>query len=256
MGKFPNEAVGGFWDNSRMNSQHEDVLARINEKLEQQGLNDYQASLAVTGKADFIRDLRRKKGLPRGDNLEKLAEVLGTSTRWILHGIEPQPVVRTEVAAANLGDLSRSYRYDEPLPKPVPLLGSAIGGEYGDIDEHIELTELDLGDVLDWLTRTPEVEKDPDAYALTVIGDSMSPLFEPATRVMVSPRQQIAIHDNVVVQLRGADGSDDRVKMVLIKRIVRRSANFVELRQFNPDLTFRVDIRRVAAIHKVVSARF
>jgi phage repressor protein C with HTH and peptisase S24 domain len=39
--------------------------------------------------------------------------------------------------------------------------------------------------------------------------------------------------------------------MVLIKRLVRRSAHFVELAQFNPPMTFRVPSERVAAIHRV-----
>jgi phage repressor protein C with HTH and peptisase S24 domain len=58
-----------------------------------------------------------------------------------------------------------------------------------------------------------------------------------------------------VVQLKGDDTEDqyeERITAVLIKRLVRRSASFVELRQFNPDTTFRVGSERIAAIHKVI----
>jgi phage repressor protein C with HTH and peptisase S24 domain len=39
---------------------------------------------------------------------------------------------------------------------------------------------------------------------------------------------------------------------VLIKRLVRRTGGYVELRQFNPDTTFRVETQRVAKIHRVL----
>jgi phage repressor protein C with HTH and peptisase S24 domain len=39
--------------------------------------------------------------------------------------------------------------------------------------------------------------------------------------------------------------------MVLVKELVRRGAQYVELKQFNPELTFRVPAERVAAIHRV-----
>jgi phage repressor protein C with HTH and peptisase S24 domain len=92
----------------------------------------------------------------------------------------------------------------------------------------------------------------------------MSPLFESGTQVLVSPLAPVGIGDNVVVQLRGKPGAqDDRVRMVLIKRLVRRTPGGVELRQFNPDITFQVPSSRIvadsrgrAAIHKVVQALF
>ena len=40
--------------------------------------------------------------------------------------------------------------------------------------------------------------------------------------------------------------------MVMIKELVRRTPAFVELRQFNPDVAFRVETSAIAAIHKVV----
>jgi phage repressor protein C with HTH and peptisase S24 domain len=65
----------------------------------------------------------------------------------------------------------------------------------------------------------------------------------------------VSIGDDVVVQLKGGSSEGElreRVSTVLIKELVRRSATFIELRQFNPDVTFRVEQDRVAAIHKVV----
>lgn len=259
-------------DNARMaetlDPQFAQLLERIGQKLEEHSISERQASIEVTGKPDFIRELRRprRKRMPDAAALQRLADLLQTSAEWLTGRTDdaaPPATVRTEVRAATVADVQRPFGGFAPQAKPVPLLGSAMGGEYGDLDEHVELTELHLGEVLDWLKRDPDLENDPDAYALTVIGDSMSPLFEPGTTVKVGPRHPAVIGDNVVIQLRGNGEDEDRITMVLIKRLVKRSTTYVELQQYNPAVTFRVPISKIALdsrgrprIHKVVSAHF
>lgn len=187
--------------------------------------------------------------------LEKLLDAAGAS---LAQYEAARSMVRTEVAGAGLvgsGEVRRAYHGEEPA-RPLPLLGTAIGGDHGDIDEDVELVELNLGEILDYVARPASLAGDPDAYALTILSDSMAPKFEPNDRVAVSPRQPVSIGDYVIVQLRGREGDDDRIKMVLIKRLVRRGAGFVELRQYNPDMTFRIDAKRVAAMHKVKGTLF
>ena len=123
-----------------------------------------------------------------------------------------------------------------------------------DPERDIELTELDMGDVIDHVARPASLARDSEAYALTIIGDSMWPRFRAGRRIIVSPKAPVSIGDDVIVQLRGngEDQAADRVSLVLIKELVRRSASYIELRQFNPDVTFRVDADRVVKIHKVV----
>jgi hypothetical protein len=142
---------------------------------------------------------------------------------------------------------------------PIPLLGTALAMTTFDPEKHIELTEVDAADVIDTLARPVSLARDSDAYALTVIGDSMWPRFRPGRRIVVSPRAAIQIGDDVVVQLRGTNGdaeSRDRVALVLVKELVRRTAAFVELRQFNPDMTFQVEATRIVKMHKVVGEIF
>ena len=57
----------------------------------------------------------------------------------------------------------------------------------------------------------------------------------------------MAVGDDVVVQI----GEGPAVK-ALVKELVRRAAGFVELRQFNPDVMFRVQATEIAAVHKVM----
>lgn len=152
-------------------------------------------------------------------------------------------------------DVRAAFFGEEPLP-PVPLVGSAVGGEFDGVEEHIELTELHHGQVLDYIARPDFLAKDPQAYALRIVGESMVPALKPGHEVWVSPRDSIGIGDTVIVQLRGGTDQNEGIKMVLVKELVRRGSDYIELRQFNPATTFRVEIARVGAIHKVKGARF
>lgn len=171
---------------------------------------------------------------------------------WLTFGAK----VRSEVSGFEdrpFGDQAN----DTPLPA-IPLVGSAMGVKSFDPERDVELTELEMSDVLDHVARPPSLARDGQAYALTVIGDSMWPRFRAGQRIIVSPRAAVAIGDDVIVQLKGTGEEQlaDRVTMVLIKELVRRTATYIELRQFNPDVTFRVDAERVAKIHKVAGPAY
>ena len=56
---------------------------------------------------------------------------------------------------------------------------------------------------------------------------------------------------DVVVRLGGSHEDSGGVR-ALVKELVRRTAAFVELRQFNPDMTFRIDAADIVAVHKVM----
>jgi phage repressor protein C with HTH and peptisase S24 domain len=94
---------------------------------------------------------------------------------------------------------------------------------------------------------------DPDAYALTIVGDSMWPRFRPGSRIVVSPRSPVAVGDDVLVRLRSGAGAElDGVEQALIMHLVRRTTRMFELRQFSPDLTIQVDADEIDAILKIV----
>ena len=274
-GFFPHDKIIELRDIPRMrDDRFDEVMARIERKLDQHGMTEREASLKAVGKPDLIRDMRRRRGLPGSDRMRALARLLGTTSDWILAGGDEGEAERraeaaigrvlSEVAGTGMHDVERAWRAPSPS-KPVPLVGSAVGGTAEGIDEHVELTELFLGEVLDYLARPVSLAKDEAAYAVTIVGDSMAPRYEPGERAMVSPRSTVGIGDDVIVQLRSAalvgeagaankdsDQLADRVTMVLIKRLVKRTPAFVELRQFNPDMTFKVETARIAAIHRVL----
>jgi phage repressor protein C with HTH and peptisase S24 domain len=92
--------------------------------------------------------------------------------------------------------------------------------------------------------------RDGGAYALAVVDDSMWPRFRPGRILVVSPKGPVIAGDDVVVKLKG---SAQAVSVpVLIKALALRTADAVELRQFNPDVTFSVPVGDIVSIEKVL----
>ena len=92
--------------------------------------------------------------------------------------------------------------------------------------------------------RPQALVADMHAYAVTMVGEAMWPRFRAGRRLLVSPAAAVTIGDDVLVKLKG-----DRL---LIKELVGRSKSGVELRQYNPGVTFGVDAQDVAALQRVV----
>src|SRR5213596_2240776 len=117
----------------------------------------------------------RKRGNINVDTLEKLLDAAGVSLADFDTGTQGR--IRSEVAESDVAvrDVERAWR-GLPRAKPVPHVGSAYGGE---IQDEVEMTELHLAEVLDYLPRPPSLANDDKAYSLTIVGDSMAPRFEP-----------------------------------------------------------------------------
>lgn len=194
-------------------------------------------------------DLRRH-GNPSRKTLEKLLSAAGSSLaefEALRVGDKPSPAAGS---SAGIADPRPGSWRPAPLP-PIPLLETLPAGEWGEPGSGIELIQLRLGKVSGEVARPASMAEDRAAYALTNLGEAMWPRFRPGRRLLVSPVAAIATGDDVVVQLRTASEAGRAVN-VLVKELVRRSAKFIELRQFNPDVTFRVPAADIAALHKVV----
>jgi phage repressor protein C with HTH and peptisase S24 domain len=230
-------------DSAGVNQLYDRLMAIKPEEL---SLNAWALRAGVS--RTFFNDVR-KRGNVRHDSLEKILRAAGVTLADFETG---QAKVATEVRGTGMSaaDVRRAWTGPESA-KPVPVVGTAFGGEWS---EGVEMLELHLAEVLDYLGRPPSIATDPDAYAVEIIGDSMAPRYEPGERVFVSPRSPVRIGDDVIVQLRSAEGAEqaaDQITMVLIKRLVRRGPTSIELRQFNPDTTFRIEAERIASVHRV-----
>ena len=196
----------------------------------------------------------RRHGNPSRRTLEKLLTAAGSSLAEFealrvgsVHAPDP-------MTAGGVGDRRASPWGGAQLP-PLPLVATAILGEWGRPEASIELTELRTGEIVERVGRPPSLANDPGAYAVTIVGDAMWPRFRPGRRVAVSPKAPVAIGDDVIVKLKAGDGIEPGgpgAVAVLVKELVRRNSSGVELRQFNPDLTFEVPAAAIASIEKVV----
>jgi hypothetical protein len=189
-------------------------------------------------------DLRRH-GNPSRRTLEKLLGAAGSS----LAEFEALRVVHSAGLAGpdepKIAESGRGWR--GAPPPPLPLIAMSLAGEWQQGSE-IALHAMDRSTIVGRVDRPAALASDPDAYAVTMVGDSMWPRFRAGRRLLVSPACPVEIADDVLVRLAGGN--------VLIKELVGRSARQLELRQFNPDIMFGVEPVEIQAIHKVVGEAF
>ena len=192
----------------------------------------------------------RRHGNPSRRTLDRLLAAAGSSlAEFEALRLGPEPR-RLASPTGQIAD-SRWAWISAPLP-PLSLVVSTLAGEWGEPGSQIELTEIRAGELIERISRPASLASDPDAYAVTVVGDSMWPRFRPGSRVAVSPRSPVRIGDDVLARLRpGAEAGNKGSERVLLKQLVRRSATGFELRQFNPDLTFAVAAEDVDAILRI-----
>lgn len=194
----------------------------------------------------------RRHGNPSRRTLEKLLMAAGSSlAEFEALRVSGAPL-REPVAIPGISDRHAGNWEGRQLP-PLPVLATAMAGEWGDEAGSVELTELRTDKLVDHLARPASLANDHSAYAITLVGNSMWPRFRPGRRVAVSPKSPVVIGDDVLVKLRPvSDDPRGAAVPVLIKELVRRSSSGVELRQFNPDVTFDVAATDIDAIEKVL----
>lgn len=192
-------------------------------------------------------DLRRH-GNPSRRTLERLLSAAGSSLAEFealrIGELAPASVE----GSASVSDGRPAGWRAAPLP-PIPLLETVPAGEWGGAGSGIDLIELRRGDVRGHVARPASMAGDREAYAMAILGQAMWPRFRPDRQLLVSPDAPVAPGDDVAVQLAPSLGGGTRV---LVKELARRTASFVELRQFTPDRTFRVDTAEFIGLHKVV----
>lgn len=226
-----------------------DVLKeRLQAKIGELSMSAREVSIAALDKPDAIRAIMAGH-MPGLDRLDAIAEVLGTTSDWLLgreQGIErtfPTDTIKHEA-------LRR-------LPKTLPIYGTALGanlafGDDGGVTVTVEQTEVHMSAPLDFMARPIGVTGRPDLYVVEVSGHSMEPRHEPGRRLLVDPRRSPGIGEDVVIQLRGPTFDGEEIKHVLIKQLVKRRPGVVVLRQFNPLIVFEVPNEQVSAVHRVM----
>ena len=145
------------------------------------------------------------------------------------------------------------------VARDLPIYGTALGAdlETTSVDGDriaVEQCCLDTSEVVDFVQRPFAMNGKKNAYAVIISGTSMFPRYDDGQIAVADPSWPARPGDDVIVQIRSPDGCDEdgRVTLVMVKRLVRRSAAWVELEQFTPAQRFRVETARIKAIHRIL----
>lgn len=162
----------------------------------------------------------------------------------------------TKLPATNARTVEFEGASLERVRDDLPVFGTALGAEMLVDGERIEQTTLNTGEIIEYRKRPPISHGVEKVYGLYVQGASMYPAHRDGAFLFAQRDARLRVDDDVVVHLRPTDESDDgaRTICVLVKRLVKRSAQFVELEQYNPAKIFRIAMKDVLHIDRVLTA--
>ena len=167
-------------------------------------------------------------GRPRWPSTESLARVLKATDSSL-------------EAFAALVSGARALPSAGPVGRRIPLIRLAGAGMDG------MFTEGGAPTGAGWREMAPPEITDPQAYALSISGDLLEPVFRDGDTVIASPAAPIRRGDRVVALTVAGD--------VMVRQLARRSARRIELRSLNPAARDRsFDLTEIAWVHRIVWA--
>ena len=123
----------------------------------------------------------------------------------------------------------------------IPLIGMAQAGSEGFFDDG----GYPAG--AGWEEVELPTTADANAYALSISGDSMEPVYRDGDAVIVSPASPVRVGDRVVA--RATDGA------VMAKLLTRRTATRIELSSLNPaHPLLRFAVEDIVWMHRIIWA--
>lgn len=123
----------------------------------------------------------------------------------------------------------------------IPLIGLAQAGGQGFFDNGGYPAGAGWDEI-----ELPQTG-DAHAYALSIAGDSMEPVYRAGDIVVVSPAAPVRVGDRVVIR-----ASDDAV---MAKLLTRRTASQIELTSLNPDYALlRFSTQSIIWMHRIIWA--
>lgn len=232
--------------------QKETLRTRLRERLASTGKSAHALSREIGANPGYVRDLLdpEKTSIPSAARLHAMATALGTTTDHLMGRTENAAQPQSEVTIREMQSAWRGQPEDR-----IPVLGTAYCDDLkiesdGTVTE-IERLMLELDHTVRLIERPAALWNARDAYAIYYHGSSMEPRFYQGEVGIVDPRRPPGPGDFVVVQLN--DGASDTIVTVLVKQLERIAGGYVHLRQFNPDLRFRLPRAMVGRLHRIAS---
>jgi SOS-response transcriptional repressor LexA len=128
------------------------------------------------------------------------------------------------------------------MPLDLPVFGTAVGG--GDADFEMN------GEVIDRVRRPPGLAAARNAFALYVVGTSMSPRYDEGDLIFIHPGKPPVPGCDVVVELQAVD-EFGRHK-ALLKTYRGKTPTRLLLSQFNPEGPVELPLGEVRQVLRVM----
>jgi hypothetical protein len=143
----------------------------------------------------------------------------------------------------------------ERMRPNFPVYGTALGADRRVDGEAVEQTTLNRAEVMMYVKRPTLLNERADTYGLVVAGSSMEPRHMDGEMIVVDPKGRVRPTEDVVVYLRPTEPEQDdgeTARAVLVKRLVRRTASYIELEQYTPAIRFQVRTDEIVRIDRVI----
>ncbi len=209
---------------------------------EQAGLTMQGLAERVGTSAPQINKLEKGERRMTVDWMTRLAKALDVAPQDLLP--PSPPLASASPAASGRGGLllpggEAALAPRPPLSDPrdlIPVRSAARGG----VEQEMFLQDGPI----DFIRRPHSLSHVRDAYAIYMIGDSMTPRFRQGQLLHVNPFKPPAPGAGVVVtKVNDA---------VLIKEFIRRGPTLLHLRQYNPDELIEIPLAEIRDVHTVV----
>jgi phage repressor protein C with HTH and peptisase S24 domain len=216
------------------------VAKNIERRMQALGLTRKSLSIKAGINATGIRDIVKGKSQhPRHDTLGKIAKALGCTVDDLRGdtpvdaGARPAPAPQAPRPGLAAGALPTQPMQtdDRERNNPLPVWASAEGGEEGAM--------LITSGPIDWIPR-PRSLQVRGAFAVYLVGDSMSPAYEHGDQLYIHPHRPPRGTDDCLFVRE----LDDGTLLGLAKRLVRHTSDKWRVRQFNPFKDFDLDRRK------------
>jgi len=217
-----------------------DSLTRI---AQTRGLTLSGLAAAAGLNKDTLTRSRGRGGTPSMATLRKLAAYLGMPVEDLVKapGMPPE-LARTWRHRTDSLRERENGPFRVTLRKDLPVRGTAAGSAMNGFQIS--------GDVIEYVLRPPTLDSVPDAYAIQVVSESMSPLHRPGDLCFVHPHRFCRRGDSVIIQIRAPESTSVEA---YIKIFVRETPEEFVVEQLNPNGEIRYSKSRVVSVHKVLT---
>ncbi|HVI92307.1 MAG TPA: S24 family peptidase [Dongiaceae bacterium] len=182
------------------------------------------------------------------DERDKLANLLGLTPSDLRNMDEGEADIleRSSPKSNIFHNLMRSAEFDLSLGREGDM-GNADLPVFGSVKGSFDGSEIDYQNPVMYIERPARLRGVSDAAGLLVSFESMLPRFQPGETVILDPRLPARAGDDVVVELQE--------HMAIVKKFVRKTDTYVELRQLNPEKTVKLERSKVVGIYRITDLK-